>query len=525
MADNSRMTVATLPAPTCALVDAAPSVSAPRASRELRRATVGYWLLVALVAAVGVGKAVRSDVMDPDVFWHLRVADQILREGVRPMVDSLSYASLKQPWAPYSWLAELAMKWSFDAGGYRLALAFRAALIAGTLALVALACSACAGRERRMASAVAVLWFAYLGLPYLSFRPATMATLLLALCAWLLLRDRTSNERTRSVWLLLPVTALIVNLHLTAVVVPMFVAALLAGSIWEQYRGEGDARRRTRRYALLLCGVTLACLATPLLPGVLRTAWHYQSRDVMVASDIITEMRPVYRGGLALVTVPLLLATIALAIRGRERVRAGEWLWLAVGAALMLRLGRFAPIFGLISAPVLAATLPRRLTDRTLAKPLVHAAVCASLLTCAWHVAGAFPRAEVPLSTWLNSEPRRFFYPCAAADFVAANLEPPAGRPGRLINEFTWGGYLAWRLGPGYQTLLDGRTQMFAPDFWHKTMLAPDDATRTAFFRTLDADVAIIPVDKSRFRGSVEAMGWRSVYRDAVAEVLVARDE
>jgi hypothetical protein len=155
MTDNPSMTALTeVPA------SPAPSPVDDHAERDLRRRTrLGYWLLVALVATVGVGKAVRSDVMDPDSFWHVRVAEQLLREGVHPIVDHLSYMSIKEPWTPYSWLAELLMKWSFDTGGYRLSLVFRAAMVAATVGFVGLACSAFAGTRRRMAAVVGVTWF------------------------------------------------------------------------------------------------------------------------------------------------------------------------------------------------------------------------------------------------------------------------------------------------------------------------------------------------------------------------------
>src|SRR5690349_21731947 len=94
------------------------------------RATVSFVLLITAIALVGVGKAVLSDTLDPDLFWHLRVADQLRAEGIGPIVDHLSFSSMKEPWTPYSWLAELAMKSLWDAGGYRATIAAYALLVA-----------------------------------------------------------------------------------------------------------------------------------------------------------------------------------------------------------------------------------------------------------------------------------------------------------------------------------------------------------------------------------------------------------
>ena len=76
-----------------------------------RRAVAwGFALLVGLVALAAAGKAVLFDTLDPDSFLHLLAADQLLQDGVGPLVDRQSFASVNQAWPPYSWLAELGMK-------------------------------------------------------------------------------------------------------------------------------------------------------------------------------------------------------------------------------------------------------------------------------------------------------------------------------------------------------------------------------------------------------------------------------
>ena len=84
-------------------------------------------------------------------------------------------------------------------------------------------------------------------------------------------------------------------------------------------------------------------------------------------------------------------------------------------------------------------------------------------------------------------------FPADAADYVDDRISRRA--IARLINEFNHGGYLAWRLGDRYQTFLDGRTQLFAPEF-AKTYLGsrPDAA---AIILQAGADVAIIPAARA----------------------------
>src|SRR5258708_7148930 len=53
----------------------------------------GFILMVALVALAAGAKTVLYDSLDPDCFWHLRVGQQLLDEGIHPLRDTLSFAS------------------------------------------------------------------------------------------------------------------------------------------------------------------------------------------------------------------------------------------------------------------------------------------------------------------------------------------------------------------------------------------------------------------------------------------------
>lgn len=89
-----------------------------------------------------------------------------------------------------------------------------------------------------------------------------------------------------------------------------------------------------------------------------------------------------------------------------------------------------------------------------------------------------------------------------------------------MINEFTWGGYLAWRLQDRFQVLVDGRTQVYSGKFWASTYLG-DEHRREEFLSTIDADLAILPAEKSLFRASLERLHWRPVYCDRRAVILL----
>ena len=467
------------------------------------RTTLSFWLLVGLIASVGCAKTVLSDTLDPDLFWHLRVAQQLRADGIGPIVDNLSYNSIKQPWTPYSWLAELLMEWSWRRLGWGSAIAVEVVMTVLIVVLIAQCCRELAGRGRRLSCGLATAVGAFFTIPYLAFRPVTFAIGVLGVVAWLLLRDRRLGERSRAVWLVVPLTALCTNLHLAAVVAPAWVACLVAGAVWE--------RRSVGRYGALLAATSLACLATPMLPGAVRTGFHYLGSDVMVAAGGIAELQ---RPSAATLTVAGVIGVVA--VINRRRLRVGEWLWLLVAAGMMLRMARFAPMFAFIAAPALAATMPR-LPDRVLGLLAVRGALAAALLASLLRIAIESPR-PTSLDEWLNRRGPK--YPTAGAAYVEAHLPP---RSGRLINEFNWGGYLAWRLGGKYQVFVDGRTQLYDGQFWRTTYLG-SDAELAAAIEAARADVAIIPMRNSRFRPALERLGWRTYAVGDDAEILVPPD-
>src|SRR5436853_239137 len=98
--------------------------------------SLGFWAFILLLAMVGFAKPILYDTLDPDCFWHLRVAGQLQHDGIGPLVDRMSFGSIKTPWTPYSWLAELGMKALWDAGGYRAAILAQSTLMAGFVLLV-----------------------------------------------------------------------------------------------------------------------------------------------------------------------------------------------------------------------------------------------------------------------------------------------------------------------------------------------------------------------------------------------------
>lgn len=478
----------------------------------------GFGLLLALLALVAAGKVILADTMDPDCFWHLRVGAEIARQSwPHPLIDDLSFSSVRQPWTPYSWLAEVGMARLWDAAGFRAAIAVQAAMESGFIFFIGLASLEFSrrihGQPRYLTSALAAAIGGVLSLAYLSFRPVTAALVILAFVAWLLLRDRRLDQQSKLVWLIPPITAVLINIHFFALFVPLWTGALLTGDLLER-------RPRLRRSAILFALCAIACCLTPLLPGTLKSVFDYSANDVMVHSSSIAEFQPFYHGLLGNITaafVVILLISVIYHLVRPPRVPLGETLWLLGSTILLFRMGRMSPVFAIIAAPMFAAVKPR-LSDRLLSRRPIVAALAVVLALGAFPIFRGFPRSNQSFSAWLNRNgPDAPNYPCAAADFLAQNV--PA-QSHHLLCDLTWGGFLEWRLGDRFQTFMDGRTQLFSADFWKNAALAAP-SQREQFLSTIPADAAIVRAGRSPLGDALTGLNWKTVYRDDFAAVML----
>ena len=387
------------------------------------------FILIGIIALLAGGKAILFDTLDPDCFWHLRVAGQLQSDGIGPLVDQFSHASIKAPWTPYSWLAELAMKWVWDAAGYRAAILSQALMVFALVWVIFLSTNTSQGSSA-MSRLFAVVCAVFISMPYLSFRPATLVIFLLAVVQWLIVRDRSLNERSRAVWCIIPLCIIAINVHLFAFLVPIWIACKWLGAMVEK------SRISAIRYGKLLIACTLACLCTPMLPGLFQTIFHYQFNDPMVASTIISEMQPFWRGTFGLVALAIVVVFAIITIHQRHWLRPADVSLILISFLLLVQRGRHAPLFAIAMAPIAMRLIPV-MSDRILRKPIPAIAAAIVLIAGLIRIALAFPDRNTDLCDWLNRHGDDApGYPCDAAKYVKSHL--PEG-DGLLINDFTWG--------------------------------------------------------------------------------------
>jgi hypothetical protein len=493
-----------------------PSVppEAPRGlfRRLLTPSLVDVFFAALLLSAFAQPRSLRSLLADGDTGWHIRTGELVLATGRAPVVDPFSFSRPHEPWFAWEWLTDVvfAATWRWRGLGGVASLA-GVVLALGAAALLARILRRGAGLWIALAATMAAVSAS--SIHYLA-RPHVFSILFFTLGLWILSEDRVRPRPL--VWLLVPLTALWVNLHAGFVAwlatLGLLVMLSVAGRDWWQ----------VRRYGCLMALCTLASLLNPYGWQLhLHIARYLNSSWIL---DNVQEFQSPHIRAEGTVVFALMLLSAAALVPQADRFEA---LLVMVWGFLALRSARHVPFFAIAAAPVLASAAARywaRMAARSGER---------APLRIFWEMAqelGRRPRASLwlPLSAALvvAAAPAVTFpdkvFPVRAVEANAFRLAPPAAMP-RILTSDQWGDYLIYRLYPRQRVFFDGRSDFFGPAIGadYQKLLAGESPWRELLDR-YHFELALLPRDWALSTALELVPGWRKVYEDPVA-VLYAR--
>ena len=457
------------------------------------------------VLFLGLFAMTARNVIDPDVWWHLKTGEYIAQHKSVPHTDPFSYTRAGQPWVAHEWLTELGMyELQRTAGFPGLILIFAVILTAAFFSLY-LRC----GPAPYMAG-VATLCAAWATAPIWGVRPQVVSLLLTSL--WLLILER-SERHPYLLWWTLPLTLLWVNLHAGFALGLVLSALFLAGDLLEKRLNSLPTHNPHTRTAALILFLDL--LIVPLNPNGLRMfSYPIETlRSTAMQSYIAEWASPNFHRAEYFPFLFIILATFAAVARPHNRPRPRELILLLVSLYSSLVSIRMIPLFVLIAIPLIAKRLgnwprsqhsPQRSPTRSLfnAAMLLAMAVFATL------------RIAQVIQQQPAAEARQF--PTSAVAFLQSH--PPAGS---IFNHYDWGGYLIWKLYPSTPVFIDGRADLYGQPLFH-------DFADTYQFRTPWQQIiqrwriqtVIVPPESALATGLQGASGWTISYQDNQSIIL-----
>jgi hypothetical protein len=484
----------------------------PAASALLKEAISFPAMLAALlVAAVFV--SLRGFSLDPDVWWHVKVGAAILATHHWPTSDPYSFTASGAPWIAYEWLGDVVLAALRHAAGLRGLLVFDFAV--GACVLLAL--YALASMRSRNSKAAFVATAIVLPLASVSFsaRPQMLGYLFLVLT--LILLERFRQGRTGTLWLLPPLFLAWVNTHGTFFVGLFAVGAYWLGGLVHVHWGGLHSKLWTARERLRLAMVfLLSLIALMLTPYGTRLAAYPLdmafSQPINVANVEEWQSLPfnMFAGKLflALIVVFLLPQTTTQVNWRLEEIA----LYLAgvVLACLHARfLLLFVPVFVPMLAVVLARWIPpyRRSVDHFVLNAVLMFSVVAGVV---WF----FP-SQNHLEDLVAGQ-----FPVRAVDYLR---EHPI--PGRMYNNYGYGGYLIWAFDGKRKVFIDGRGDIYERSGVLSNYLGISRLAPNALLLLNAYDVRSCLIERNEPLGTLLAAlpNWQEVYHDNLSAIFVRK--
>lgn len=417
--------------------------------------------LSVFVGCVGLGPFLFN--VDGDLGRHLTIGKVILDRGTIPTVDEFSHTRFGDPFSPHEWLAEVIFRLAYNWLGLS-GVVLITALILGLVFWLITYRVFRITQSTPITLILIVLGIAASRIHWLA-RPHIFTYLFLVL--WLELIASQLKFGWKLFWSIL-IMLLWVNTHgafiIGIVVLFIFLGGLILKGIFA--KTWTDKIVGIKQYCLLVASSFLVSLLNPDGIRIWQTIIGFLSSRYLV-SHTAEYMPPVlYETGVLPFTVLLVLA-IGCLILCWKRLSIASILLLVSFGVFGITSGRNIPIYIIIALPILAGCLSRLFPKFKLQLDRVNEVlpgksqtepfqfgypVVLSLLILVF--GAVLIRFQPALSDRNQYAPSK--YPVQAVEWLKTHPQP-----GRMFNDFMWGGYLLFRLWPEALVFIDGQTDFY----------------------------------------------------------------
>ena len=452
--------------------------------------------------------------VDPDLWWHLKVGENILSTHRWPTTDPYSFTAAGQPWLAYEWLGDV-----FFAAVARIAgLEGLQALLIILGAVIMLSLYGYATLRSRNSKAGFVVAALVLILAALNFnlRPQMLGYLFLIIT--LIVLERFRQGKSAALWFLPPLFMIWINTHGSwEIGLGTLLVYWLCG-LKEIDLGDIELHAWTRAERVRLSLVFLFCLlAISITPyGTRLAAYPFQvASSLPLNMTQIDEWQPMPMSSFGpRLFLALVLGTIALQIVFRFKWRVEDVVLFCGATALALVHRRFVLIFVPFFVPVFATMLARWVPGYQREKDpyVLNAALMAVMLGAMIHY---FPsRSEIQDN--VNAH-----FPVNAVKYLR---EHPAS--GAMFNSYGFGGYLVYSRGDEHKVFIDGRGELYEhagvfADYIHITLVKPG---LLGVLRNYGIKECLVGRDDPIAVFLAALPEWKQVYTDPVSVIFVRSD-
>ncbi len=424
--------------------EAIDSSSDPRLARYAR-------LFLGLAFILALFGLCCSAIASADTWWHLATGRWIVQHHAIPHTDPFSFATPGKPWVAHEYLTDIVMFFLHRAGGF-----IALAVVNALLLTVAFAIVAHSAHSSRFVAYAAALLAAYASQPAFALRPQSISLAFGAAFVWII-RHALQHHKPRWLFAFPCLMLLWVQLHAGYLLGIGLIILFLAASALDALIRRSNT---TPRELLALAISGIACIAVvPLNPnGFTMLTFPFFVMRMKINQTILEWQSPNLHDPHLYPFIALAVLTFLSLLVSKEKYRPGSFLIYAALLAAALKSARNIPVFCLVAVVLLADHLWLPASDalaRRLSAP-VRAAAAAVLLA----LAGYFCAQAASRGLAFQALAEKDLYPRAAVTYLAEHHLAPY-----VLNDYTFGGYMIWRLLPAYQVYVDGRADLYGDEF------------------------------------------------------------
>lgn len=459
------------------------------------------------------------ETLDPDMWWHLRTGEHILREGL-PDQDLFSFTVPEHNWITHEWLSQLSM-WSLYQmlGLPGLIIAF-SLLITVTFWLL-YRCSPGKPYLSAFVSLLAALTSAVVW----GVRPQIFNLLFTAAFVYIVERVKDRTLDGKALWLLPFLTLLWANFHSGYLLGIVLLSTYVTGEALQRLSRSKDERNLTwpliRRLALAAAAGLLLAAVNP--NGFELWIYPFLTLGSPAMQSAILEWRsPDFHQAYIWPFAAMMAIGVTSLIFSARRTTWTEFLLFVGTAAAGLLSARHIPLFAVVTAPTISRHL-LSMIEGTSAASLFSGGketlpVSRLFAVLNWSIVVV---ALIAAATWTatkinnNEQVIAQNYPVSAVDFLYENNLDEA----RGFNSYNWGGYLIWRKLPVF---IDGRADVYGDDFlfyYLQTYNLGSDWQAPLD----DFDVEYILMERNSPLTNLLDVhdNWEEIYADEIAQIFV----
>lgn len=481
-------------------------------SAGLRR-VVSFPVLLCSLLLAATYSVPKTNILDPDTWWHIAVGRHILATHAWPWSDAYSWTVSGTPWIAYEWLGEVLI-----AAAASLAAMWSAAVLLGCLTGILLlllylyTTSRCGNSKAAFVACVTLIPILR---PFLTLRPQLLGALFLIIT--LIVLEEFQHGQERALWFLPPLFLCWVNTHGSFVFGFLVLGvAWLSGQVEFSAGGLFSERWTKHQSVQLLLSILFCALVLPITPYGTRLAAYPLTMALSQPVNVknIQEWQPLGSEmmlGKVFIVVALLFFLVCLLQRPRFRLSETILVLFGVYAACIHL--RFLLLFVVLFAPLWALLLSRWVPAYR--ADMDHPWINTVLIAAVAGVLIYFFPARRDLAELVQKS-----YPESALHYLANH--PVRGQ---FLNEYGWGGYLIWAGQPRDTVFVDGRADLYEyggvlSDYLSITRLEPN---AFQLLKKYDVQGCLIEQDSPLATALTALPGWQRVYHDQLAAVYVRR--